>query len=46
MKTTIKILHDEGLFERYDNADEVLKSYVSIERRGLDLEDVNDDVIQ
>ena len=32
-KTTTQILHDKGLFSRYDTADEVLKDYLLIETR-------------
>ena len=38
MKTTVQILHDEGLFDKYANADEVLKNLLLIkvnERRRL-----------
>ena len=48
MKTIIQILFDKGLFDNYDNADEVLKDYLLIEdekRCTPDLEEVND-VIQ
>ena len=45
MKTTVHILYDKGLFDNYDNADEVTKVYLLIERRRHDLSEVND-VIQ
>ena len=46
MKTTTQILYDKGLFDNYDNADEVLKNYLPIkvnERRRPDLEELKDD---
>ena len=33
VKMTIKTFYDKGLFENYDNADEVLKDYSFAERR-------------
>ena len=45
-KTTIRKLYGKGLFDNYDNADEVLKENLLIEvneRRRPDLEEVNDD---
>ena len=31
MKSTREIFHDKGLFDIYDNVEEVLKEYLSIE---------------
>ena len=45
MKTTIQILHDEGLFDNYQNADKLLKDFLFTTRRRPYLEEVND-VIQ
>ena len=49
VKTTMQILYGQGLFDNYDNMDEVLKDYILIdevnERRRLDLDSLND-VIQ
>ena len=30
VKTTIQILHDQGQLNNYDNADEVLKTYIVV----------------
>ena len=38
VKTTIQTLYDEGLFDNYDNADEVLKYYLFVQRRRSDLD--------
>ena len=43
VKTTIPTLYDRGLFDKYGNADEVLKHFVFAERRRRDLEELNDD---
>ena len=45
VKTIIQILHEKGLFNDVANANEVLKDFLLVERRRLDLENVND-VIQ
>ena len=48
VKRTIQILYDKGLFYNYNNADQVLKSYLLMnvnERRGPDLAEVKDDVV-
>ena len=45
VKPTIQILYDKGLFDSYDNADEVLKDFLFVERR-RNLEEVNDNEIQ
>ena len=45
VKTTMQILYGHGLFDNYDNTDEVLKDYILIdevnERRTLDLDSLN-----
>ena len=46
VKTTIQILYDRGLFDNFQNAEEVLKDFLFTTRRTLDLEKVNDDGIQ
>ena len=47
VKTTIQILYDEGLFDDYNNSDEVLKDFLFTTGRRRDLEKVNEDnVIQ
>jgi len=38
-KTTIQILYDNGFFDNYDNANEVMKDYLLVERRRPDLEE-------
>ena len=42
IKTTVQLLFDKGLFDNYNNADEVFKDFLFIERRRPDLEEVND----
>ena len=42
MKTTIQILYDRGLFDNFQNAEEVLKDFLFTTRRRPDLEKVND----
>ena len=46
VKTTSQILYDKGFFDSYDNADELLKDHLHIdkfnERRGLDVQELND----
>ena len=45
VKTTIQILYDKGLFDKYANADKVLEDYLFTTRRRGDLSDqVNDDI--
>ena len=44
VKTTIQILYDKGLFDNYTNADKVLEVFSFTTRRGIDLEEVNDNV--
>ena len=48
MKTTIQILYGRGLlgvFDKYANAEEVLKNFMFVTRRGGDLlEQVSDDI--
>ena len=47
VKTTIQILYDKGLFDNFQNAEEVLKDFLFTTRRRPDLEKVNEDnVIQ
>ena len=46
VKTTIQILYDRGLFDNFQNAEEVLKDFLFTTRRRPDLEKVNDDGIQ
>ena len=43
VKMTIQVLYDKSLFDNYDNAEEVLRIFF-VERRRLDLEEVNDDI--
>ena len=42
VKTTIQILYDKGLFDNFQNAEEVLKDFLFTTRRRPDLEKVND----
>ena len=44
VKTTIQMLYDQGLFDSFQNAEEVLKDFLFTTRRRHDLEKVNDDV--
>ena len=44
VKTTIQILYDRGLFDNFQNAEEVLKDFLFATRRRPDLEKVNDDI--
>ena len=45
VKTTIQILYDKGLFDNFQNADEVLKVFLFTTRHRPDLsEQVNDDI--
>ena len=46
VKTTIQILYNRGLFDNFQNAEEVLKDFLFTTRRRLDLEKVNDTDIQ
>ena len=47
VKTTIQILYDKGLFDKFQNADKVLEDFLFTTRRRGDLEKVNEDnVIQ
>ena len=41
VKTTIQILYDRGLFDNFQNAEEVLKAFLFTTRRRPDLEKVN-----
>ena len=42
VKTTIQILYDKGLFDNFQNAQELLKDFLFTTRRRPDLEKVND----
>ena len=44
VKTTIQILYDKGLFDKFQNADKVLEDFLFTTRRRGDLDDVNDNV--
>ena len=46
VKTTIQILYDKGLFDKFQNADKVLEDFLFTTRRRGDLEKVNDTNIQ
>ena len=41
VKTTIQILYDKGLFDKYDNADKVLEDFLFVTRRRGDLSEDN-----
>ena len=43
VKTTIQILYDKGLFDNFQNAEEVLKDFLFTTRRRPDLQEVKDD---
>ena len=42
VKTTIQIFYDRGLFDNFQNAEELLKEFLFTTRRRPDLEKVND----
>ena len=44
VKTTIQVLYDRGLFDNFQNAEEVLKVFLFTTRLRPDLEKVNDDI--
>ena len=45
VKTTIQILYDKGLFDKFQNADKVSEDFLFTTRRRVDLsEQVNDDI--
>ena len=44
VKTTIQILYDRGLFDNFQNAEEVLKDFLFTTRRRGDSEKINDDI--
>ena len=44
MKTTIQILYDKGLFDNFQNAEEVLKGFLFVTRRRGDLDEINGDI--
>ena len=46
VKTTIQLLYDRGLFDNFQNAEEVLKDFLFTTRHRPDLEKVNDTDIQ
>ena len=43
VKPSMKIIYDKGLFDNYDNADEILKTFLFVQRRRPYLEELNDD---
>ena len=46
VKTTIQILHDRGLFDNFQNAEEVLKDFLFVTRRRGDLEKIKENNTQ
>ena len=42
VKTTIQILYDRGLFDKFQNSEEALTDFLFTTRRRPDLEKVND----
>ena len=46
VKTTIQILYDKSLFDKYANSDKFLEDLLFVTRGRADLEEVNNDVIQ
>ena len=44
VKTTIQILYDKGLFDTFQNADNVLEDFLFTTRRRPDFEKINDDI--
>ena len=42
MRTTIQILYDKGLFDKFSNTAEILKDVLFVTRRRGGLEKVND----
>ena len=44
VKTTIQIPYDKGLFDNFQNAEEVVKDFLFVTRRRGGLEEVNDNV--
>ena len=46
VKTTIQILYDRGLFDNFQNSEEVLKDFLFTTRRRPDLEKVNENDAQ
>ena len=44
MKTTIQTIYDKGLFDNFQNDEEVLKDFLFVTRRRGDLEEVNENV--
>ena len=41
VKTNIQILHDKGLFEKFQNADKILEDFLFKTRRRPDLSEEN-----
>ena len=46
VKTTIEILYDRGLFDKYANADKVLEDFLFTTRRRCDVSEEVNDVVQ
>ena len=46
VKTTIQILYDRGLFDNFQNAEEVLKDFLFVTRRRGDIEKINENNTQ
>ena len=46
VRTTVQILYQKDLFDNFQNADEVLKYFLFVTRRGGDLDETNDVDIQ
>ena len=46
VKTTIQILYDRGLFDNFQNAEEVLKDFLFVTKRRGDLEKINENNTQ
>ena len=49
VRTTVQLLHDKGRFDNYDDAEEVFKVFLLIDkvndRRRPDLDELNDDIV-
>ena len=46
VKTTIQILYDKGLFDKFQNADKVLEDFLFTTRRRGDLSEQVNDIVQ
>ena len=46
LKTTIQLFYDKGLIDVFPNEKKVIRDFLFVTRRRLDLKEVNDDVIQ